>query len=101
MVRRIYRALTKLVRSCGPVTVYAQKTRIVCMVQVRFASIVTRKNALTCGLWLRRPVEHPAIVRTDRYGPDLYYPFFNFTDPSQLDDAFADLVREAYEAHPH
>jgi hypothetical protein len=98
-VRSTYRKFVGIVRGCGPVTIYAQKTRIVCMVRVRFASVIAKKNSLQCGLWLRRPVEHPAIFRMDRYGPESFYPLFRFSDPSQIDVAFRDLVREAYGAH--
>lgn len=96
VLRQIYRAFTSLVRDCGPVTIYAQKTRIVCMVSVRFAGAVVRKNSVQCGLWLRRRVAHPALARIEAFGPDSYGHYFRFTDPAQLDADFADLVREAY-----
>jgi hypothetical protein len=40
-VREIFDALVELVEGFGPVTVYAQKTRIVFQVRTRFASVVT------------------------------------------------------------
>ena len=36
-LRAVFDRLVELISANGPVTVYAQKTRIVCMVRVRFA----------------------------------------------------------------
>jgi len=77
-------------------TVYAQKTRIVFMVRVRFAGAVTHKDWLQVGLWLTRRAEHPALLRIEAYGPDSFGHYFRFSEPSQLDRKFAALVREAY-----
>lgn len=98
-VRRIYRRFAQIVRSCGKVTIYAQKTRIICMGTVRFAGAVARKRWLECGLWLDRKAEHPALVRTETFGRGSFGNYFRFTDPSLIDDAFIALVREAYASH--
>jgi Domain of unknown function (DUF5655) len=98
-VKQLYRKLVGMLRSCGEVTIYAQKTRIVCMVDVRFASIVVRKGSIDCGLWLTRRAEHPALVRIETFGPHSYGNTCRFTDPSQLDETFAALVKEAHAAH--
>ncbi|HTH63163.1 MAG TPA: hypothetical protein VL563_00670 [Gemmatimonadales bacterium] len=42
--------------TAGPVTVYAQATRIVLQARVRFASVVVHGEWLDVGLWLRRRV---------------------------------------------
>jgi len=99
VVRRIYRAFVKRVRACGPVTIYAQKSRIVCMVAVRFAAASTRKSWLVCHLWMERRAEHPSIVKVETFGPRSVLNHFRFTDPSQVDDAFGALVAEAYSSH--
>jgi len=99
IVKRMYRRFVQLVRSCGKVTIYAQKTRIVCMVDVRFAGAVLRKHSLECGLWLDREAPHPARVRIEPLGRGSYANYFRFTDPSQLDESFASLVREAHASH--
>ncbi|MFQ6044883.1 MAG: hypothetical protein ACE5PT_00810 [Gemmatimonadales bacterium] len=44
VVRKLFNGVKALVRECGPVTVYAQKTRIVFMVRVRFAGVTVRKR---------------------------------------------------------
>jgi hypothetical protein len=95
-VRKIYDRFVKLVRACGKVTIYPQKTRIVCMVRMRFAGAITQKSALQCGLILRRKVAHPHLVRIETYGPRSFGHKFKFTEPAQLDREFAELLREAY-----
>src|SRR5687768_11173861 len=60
-VREVFDRLVALAEACGPVTVYAQKTRIVFQVQVRFVNVVTRRGWLDAGLWLTRRAEHPAL----------------------------------------
>jgi len=97
-IKQTYRRFTQIVRACGKVTIYAQKTRIVCMVDVRFASAIVRKNSLECGLWLDRRAEHPALMRIETY-KNAEYHYFRFHDPSQLDPEFERLVQEAYAAH--
>ncbi len=57
-----------LARACGPVTVYAQKTRIVIQGRVRFAGAVVHRSYLDAGLWLKRRVEHPALRRVESFG---------------------------------
>lgn len=99
VVRRIYRAFVKRVRACGPVTIYAQKSRIVCMRAVRFAAASTRKRSFACHLWMERQTEHPSMVKVETLGPRSVLNHFRFTDPSQVDDAFGALVAEAYSSH--
>jgi hypothetical protein len=77
-------------------TVYAQKTRIVFMVRVRFASLVVRKGSLDLGLWLTRHVDHPLRTRSERFGANTYYPHFRLTRPGDVDAALRRLMREAY-----
>lgn len=101
VVQRMFRKFVRLVRSCGPATVYAQKTRIVCMTRVRFAGAVARKRTLRCGLWLTRKVDHPKLQHTETFGPHSYGHHFVFADPADLDSAFAKLVREAYAVRAH
>jgi hypothetical protein len=95
-VRKMYARFVALVRACGPVTIYAEKTRIVCMVRVRFAGAVVWKRSLQCSLWLTRRIRHPALSRVEVFGPRSYGHYFRFTDPTQLDKRFGALVREAY-----
>ena len=96
VVRDVFDRFWAIARSCGPATRYAQKTRIVFQVRVRFASVTTRKHGLDATLWLRRRVEHPRVWRVEVLPPGDFIHHFRLTDPPQLDGAFALLVREAY-----
>lgn len=95
-VRATFDRLVRLANACGPVTVYAQKTRIVFMVRVRFANLITRKAWLLFGLWLTRRVEHPRLQKVELYGPATFGHQFKLADPAEIDDRLADLICEAY-----
>lgn len=45
-VAKLFRKFAAMVRKCGPVRIYPQKTRIVCMTRVRFAGCYPRKSHL-------------------------------------------------------
>jgi hypothetical protein len=91
-----YRAWAALARALGPVTIYAQKTRIVFQQRVRFASVVVRRSHLDAGLWLRRRVEHPLLIRTEDLGALGYGVHFRLTCVDDLDAGLARLMGEAY-----
>ena len=95
IVRRLFDRLRALIRRCGPATMYAQKTRIVFMGRVRFAGAATRRSAIDAGLWLKRRAGHPCLRRVETPLPRDFVHTFRFTDPGQMDQAFARLVREA------
>jgi len=97
-LRATFRRWVAVARSCGPVTVYAQKTRIVIQARVRFAGAVVRQEWLDAGLWLRRRVTHPRVHRIEDFGRLGYGVHFRLTAPADIDDRLAALVREAYGA---
>ena len=92
-----YRAWAATARSCGPVTIYAQKTRIVFQTRVRFAAVMVRKRHLDTHLWLRRRVDHPRLLRTESFGSLGYAVHFSLASPHDIDDALVGHMREAYE----
>jgi len=99
ILRAAFRRLVALVRACGPVTVYAQKTRIVFQVRVRFGGVVVRARSLETALWLERKADHPTLRRIQpfsEYNSHGYGHYFRLGSPADLDDAFARLIREAY-----
>lgn len=95
-VRRCFNAWRGLARECGPVTVYAQKSRIVFMVRVRFGGAITHPTWLEGTLWLKRRIEHPQLYRTEDFGPLGFGMHFRFTDPAQIDAAARRFMRQAY-----
>jgi hypothetical protein len=91
-----YRAWAALARASGPVTIYAQKSRIVFQKRVRFAGAVVRGSYVDASLWLRRRVDHPLLRRTEDFGRLGYGLHFRLTRPSDIDAALRRLMREAY-----
>ena len=91
-----YRAWAALARACGPVTIYAQKSRIVFQARVRFAGAVVRVGYIDAGLWLRRRVAHPRLRRTESFGALGYGIHFRLVKPGDIDAALGRLMREAY-----
>ena len=95
-VRKVYLRFKALVKRFGPVTVYAQKTRIVFQTRGRFAGIQVRKNRLDVGLWLKRRREHSRLYKIEFYPPNDYVHRIRLADVSEIDAELAGFVREAY-----
>lgn len=97
-LRAIFRRWVAIARACGPVTVYAQKTRIVIQARVRFAGAVVRRDWLDAGLWLRRRIAHPRVQRIEDYGRLGFGVHFRLTSAADIDARIGKLMREAYVA---
>lgn len=97
-LRAVFRRWVAIARACGPVTVYAQKTRIVLQARVRFAGAVVRGEWLDAGLWLRRRIDHPRVHRIEDFGRLGYGVHFRLKSPSDIDTRIVKLMREAYTA---
>jgi len=91
-----FRAWAALARTCGPVTIYAQKSRIVIQARVRFAGAVVRASYVDATLWLKRPVQHPRLRRTESFGALGYGLHFHLASPADIDRDLARLMHEAY-----
>jgi hypothetical protein len=96
LVRGLFDRFRAMIQKCGPVTVYAQKTRIVFQTRSRFAGALPRKHWLDCGLWLKRRVEHPRFRRIESPTPRDHIHHFRVTKLKDLDRDVAALIREAY-----
>jgi hypothetical protein len=94
--KRTYDRWIAAARACGKVTAYAQKSRITIMARVRFAGAVVHTSYLDAGLWMRRPVKHPLLRRTEDFGRLGYVHHFRLERPDDVDGALETLVREAY-----
>lgn len=95
-VAHIFEAIVAAAKECGPVEVYAQKSRIVLQNRVRFASVTTRKKHLILGLWLTHRVDHPLVTRYEAVPPPTHYPYFAISGPDQVDETLRALIAEAY-----
>lgn len=96
--RRTWQRWVAAARSCGPVTVYAQKTRIVIQARVRFAGAVVRRSYLDASLWLHRRIEHPRLRRVEDFGRLGVVHHFRLEHPDDVDDALVALLGEAHRA---
>ena len=85
-----------MARRCGPVTVYAQKTRIVIQARVRFAGAVVRNHWLDASIWLKRRAEHARLTRIEDFGHLGFGHHFRLAGRGDIDDALARLMREGY-----
>jgi len=94
-VRKLYQRFKAMVQRTGPVTVYAQKTRIVFQNRGRFASLQVRKKWLDVGLWLKRRREHSRLYKIEFYPPSDYVHRLRLSDPSELDRDLTSFIREA------
>ena len=96
VIHQTFDRFVKLTRSCGPVVVYAQKTRIVIQARVRFAGVVVRKDSLDAAIWMKRKIRHPLIRRIESFGRLGYGVHFRLRSPDDLDARIAKFIREAY-----
>ena len=95
-VRYLFEELVRAARECGPVHVYAQKTRIVFQTRGRFVAVTPRKHHLGGHIWLKRSRSHPRIHRIDPLLDRDFVHNFRLTRPEDIDDGFRELIREAY-----
>lgn len=96
IVRALFDRFRAIIEACGPVTVYAQKTRIVFQVRVRFAACHPKTRWLDGGVSLARRVSHARLLRVEQPVPGWYAHVFRFRRLSDFDAGFARLAREAY-----
>jgi hypothetical protein len=95
-VRHILRKLTKMVRSCGPVRVIPQKTRLVFTTRVRFLAVYLRKRALELGIELPERNPHPRFHKIESYTKRMHGHYLRITVESQLDAQFRNWLRRSY-----
>jgi hypothetical protein len=93
-----FQKFRRLVRSCGPVTMIPQKTRVVFMVRMRFAGATVRKTNLRIGLILERKLPpDPHIEKIERFSPFCHGHYFRIDREDQLDEAMLGWIREAHD----
>ncbi|MFI6324767.1 DUF5655 domain-containing protein [Nonomuraea sp. NPDC050556] len=93
----LYRRFVALVEECGPFTCSVSKTTITFKAARRgFAGAKPDLRGIRGYLDLQRPVDDPRITSVSPYTKRLFVHAFRITDPAELDETFAELVREAY-----
>ena len=83
-VRESFDRYAEMIARCGPVTVIAQKTRIVVMGRVRFAGAVVRRDKLIASFALTRRIDHPRL-RVEVYNDRWIAHRFDVRSPADLD----------------
>jgi 16S rRNA G1207 methylase RsmC len=96
-VRRLFERLVEIAESSGPVTVIAQKSRIVLQVRMRFAAAMPQKSALKGHLVLARRCDDPRFSKIETFSPRSHVHVFRLQSASELDAGFARFVGEAYQ----
>jgi hypothetical protein len=93
----LLRRFIELAEACGPFSYAVSKTAISLKGSRRgFAGLAPRKASLDGYLDLQRRVEDARIRRSSPYTKRLFVHHFRIVAPSELDDEFAEWLREAY-----
>ncbi len=93
----VARRYVELLRSLGDVQIIAQKTRLVCVARVRFASVYPRKKGFHAAFALRRWLASPRIVKTEDYGPRWCYHFVLVQSEADLDEELRAWLQESHD----
>lgn len=95
-VELMYQKFAGMVRSCGPVRIIPQKTRIAFQVRTRFATLTPYKSHVIGGLILEEPIESDRFTKVESFGPRAHAHSFRIEKLEELDDEFMGWIRRAY-----
>jgi hypothetical protein len=95
--RAAFDRLVELASVDGPVTVVAQKTRIVLAAPMRFAAVHVHPDWLGGHVLAERDSPHPVVAEIvpDAYGSGLFLHRLSITSADQLDEAFGAFISVA------
>lgn len=97
-IAALYQRFISLVKDCGPFSYRVTKTGITLKGARRgFAGAKPTKRSLDGYLDLQRELRDPRILRASAYTKRLIVHQFRITRLDQLDEEFADWIREAYD----
>jgi hypothetical protein len=91
------RGYVTLLQSLGDVQVIPQKTRLVCVARVRFASLYPRKTGCRAAFALHRWLTSPRIVKTEDYGPRWRMHYVRVQSDADLDDELRSWLQESHD----
>lgn len=92
----IYRAFLRAVRSCGPVKVLPEKSRIAFQVRMSFAQLTPHRHWIDGHLVLAEPVLAPCIRKIERISQRNHIHFFRLTSVDDITPELCSLMRQAY-----
>jgi hypothetical protein len=87
----------ELLRSLGDTQVIAQKTRLVCVARVRFATMQPRKTYLLAGFVLHRWLDSSRMVKREDYGPRWRYHWLRLASTADLDPELRMWLQESHD----
>jgi uncharacterized protein DUF5655 len=96
-VRKTFHEYARLVRTCGPVRMIPQKTRVVFQARMRFAGATPRKSHLLCHFILSRKIDNPRFHKIETFNPRCHAHYLRVSEDAELDAEVARWLREAYE----
>ena len=97
VVRAAFDRLVALASVDGPITVVAQKTRIVLAAPMRFIAVQVHRDRLTGHVLAEQAVVHPVVTEIvpDAFGSGLVLHRLSIASADELDPAFGAFIREA------
>jgi hypothetical protein len=96
-VRRIFERFAALARRCGPVRIYAQKTRMVIQARIRFAGGHPQRSAFIAGFLLPRTVASARIFkRLDGLSRHYVAAYVRLEREADVDAEIGRMMRAAY-----
>ncbi len=94
--RKLYEKFASQVRSCGPVTILPEKTRIAFQVRMSFAALQVQRGKIIGHLVLPQRYERPCFVRIDSLSRSNHVHHFKIEKPEDLDQELCGFIKQAY-----
>jgi hypothetical protein len=96
-VRRVFDRLADAARSCGPVRIYAQKTRMVIQARIRFAGGQPRKEYFQAGFLVPPDFRSDRVFKRETVASRHYVvAYVRLARESDVDGEIRRLMRAAY-----
>lgn len=92
----LFRALLALARSCGPVTVVPEKSRIAFRARTSFMAVAPRQVHMIGHFVFARRVPNPRFQKIETISPRQFVHHFCLEREDELDSEFEGWIREAY-----
>jgi hypothetical protein len=92
----LFRDFARLVKSCGPVRVVPEKTRIAFQVRMSFAAVSLRRDRIVGHVVLARRLQNPRFTKIEYISLRNHVHFFCFYSREELDREVLAWLLEAY-----
>jgi Domain of unknown function (DUF5655) len=95
-IRKLFDAVRRAVRACGPVIVLPEQSRIAFQVRMSFAQVTPRQRWLDGHVVLARRRPHPRFRKIETFSPRNHVHHFRLMEPAEIDADFKSWIQEAY-----